>query len=188
MARTSSTAVVGRSPANRGAMPTVVASAGMPSSACCSSVFSWRAPVRPNFAQGEELPAPSNRRLWESDLRITEVVPTLPADRAGLESGDLLIAVEGTPVTTVAQAKQTLGQVAARRAGPCNDTASTALDPSGRTIARSTPIPPSTLGPGVPISIRRGTEELLLPVDLRWTTFPPTQPTATPVPPAQPYL
>ena len=123
-----------------------------------------------------------------TDLHITQVVPALPADRAGLQPGDLLVAVEGTPVRSLAEAKQTLDAAAARRAGPCNDTAWTALDASGRVIAASTPIPTPTPGPGVRVTIRRGNQELSLPVDLRWPATRPNQPTATPVPPNLPYL
>jgi len=123
-----------------------------------------------------------------ADLHITEVVPTLPADRAGLQPGDLILAIEGTPVTSVAEAKQALDTAAASRAGPCNDTASIALDSGGRVIATSAPIPTPTPGPGVRVTVRRGSLDLPLPVNLRWPVTQPNQPTATSVPSNRPYL
>jgi len=50
------------------------------------------------------MPAPLPPRLAEGDrrqgLRIVEVVPGSPADRAGVRSGDLLISAAGEPVTS----------------------------------------------------------------------------------------
>lgn len=50
------------------------------------------------------MPAPVPPRLAEAGrrqgLRIVEVVPGSPAERAGLRSGDLLISADGQPVTS----------------------------------------------------------------------------------------
>ena len=104
-----------------------------------------------------------------AELSVTSVVPAFAAARGGIQPGDVLVEIDGQRVDSVDTARQALDQAAAHRAGPCQDTRGTVLDPrTGRAATTTTPMLAPAPGAAVQVTVRRGERLVPLGIDLRW--------------------
>ena len=118
-------------------------------------------------------------------LRVLDVSPGSAAEAGGVRRGDVLSRVNDVGVNSPTEAKQTYDRAAAERVGPCRDIRAVA---NGTPLPTATAVPNPNLGRPIPVTVRRGGQELALAVALVDRGPQPGQPTPTPIGPGLDYL
>ena len=88
---------------------------------CACGAGSWEGGIHARMGHSEE-----------GGLRVFEVPPDGPAARAGLEAGDVILAIDGTEIVGMTPA-----QIAERLRGPVGTTVELRVERAGRTLTLS---------------------------------------------------